>query len=416
MIYSFKQAAPTKFFAYELPRGAPGGESDPAHSNVVRHPMLTHAIWHPTGTFILTAHHDSSLVFWDPNDGRIVMARTLEDTNVDKPGSGRYNPAQQTANKIPYGRISWCANQDPDDTALLISGGMPEDHPTKGLTLIELGRTPNYTTSSWELLSQHFASPRRQRILPTPPGAAVVDFCPVPRSTPHFDGAHDPIAILCLLNSGEIISMSFPSGYPISPTNQLPLSLTYVHPFITSIQLDTVERSQWLGLTEKRDQGPKFVEGGAEASRPVKRFERRNVVQTAHADGTVRMWDAGHGDDIENDALIQVDVERAVGRHGGVAITAMSFSGASGEFAAGTRTGEVAVFRWGHNKNVGREPPDAGPNKKGGLTLLDGSKRKKDMIELNQITPNLLWQDHVVPCCEFFYHLLHGTHHMSTLL
>lgn len=368
VIYSFKQNAPQKFFEYEVPRGAPGGDSDPTHANVVRHPMLTHAIWHPTGTFVLTAHHDSSLVFWDPNDGRIVMARTLEDTNVDKPGAGRYNPAQQAAKKIPYGRISWCANQDPDDTALLISGGMPEDSPTKGLTLMELGRTPNYTTSSWDVLSKHLAEPKRQRILPTPPGAAVVDFCLIPRNTPHFAGAHDPIAVLCLLNSGEIVSMSFPSGFPISPTNQLPLSLTYIHPFVTSIQLETVERNQWLGLTEKRERGPNFVEGGAEATRPMKRFERRNVVQTAHADGTVRLWDAGHGDDIENDALIQVDVERALGKVGGVDITSMSFSGASGEFASGTKSGEVVVFRWGHNKTVGREPPKAGPNNKGGLT------------------------------------------------
>jgi hypothetical protein len=162
--------------------------------------------------------------------------------------------------------------------------------------------------------------------------------------------------------------MSFPSGYPISPTNQLPISVTFVHPFITAIQLSPVERSQWLGLTEKRNQGPKFVEGGAEAPRPLKRFESRNIVQTAHADGTVRLWDAGHGDEIENEALIQVDVERAVGRHGGLDITKMSFAGASGEFAAGTRTGEVAIFRWGHNKTAGREPPEPGPNNSGGLT------------------------------------------------
>jgi WD40 repeat protein len=368
VIYSFKQNAPQKFFEYELPRGAPGGDADPAHSNVVRHPMLTHALWHPTGTFVLTAYADSSLVFWDPVDGRIVMARTLEETNVNKPGPAAYNPAQEATKKDPYSRIAWCANQDPDDTALLISGGMASNSPTKGLTFLELGRTPNYTTSSWEVLSQHFGSPRRQRILPTPPNSAVVEFCLIPKADPHFSGAHDPLAILCLLSSGEIISMSFPSGYPISPTNQLPLSVTYVHPFITAIQLSPLERNQWLGLTEKRNHGPKFVEGGAEASRPLKRFESRNIVQTAHADGTVRLWDAGHGDEIENDALIQVDVERAVGRHGGLDITKMSFAGASGEFAAGTRTGEVAIFRWGHNKTAGREPPEPGPNKAGDLT------------------------------------------------
>ncbi|KIW00842.1 uncharacterized protein PV09_07602 [Verruconis gallopava] len=368
VIYSFKQNAPQKFFEYEIPRGAPGGDADPAHTTVVRHPLLTQAVWHPTGTFVLTAHVDSSLVFWDSNDGRVVMARSLEDTNVNVPVSNAYNPSQQHSRKVPYSKIAWCANQDPDDTALLVSGGTPEDVPAQGLTLLEFGRTPNYTTSSWEVLSQHLASPKRQRILPTPPGATVVDFCLIPRTDPHFAGAHDPIALICLLSSGEILSMSFPSGYPISPTNQLPLSVTYVHPFITSIQLSPVERSQWLGLVEKRSHGPKFVEGGAEAPRPMKRFEGRNIVQTAHADGTVRLWDAGHGDEIENDALIQVDVDRAVGRRGGLDITKMSFSGASGEFAAGTRTGEVAIFRWGHNRNFGREPPPPEGNNPGGLT------------------------------------------------
>ena len=46
----------------------------------------------------------------------------------------------------------------------------------------------------------------------------------------------------------------------------------------------------------------------------------------------------------------------------------MSLSAASGEFAAGTRTGEVAIFKWGHNRTAGREPPDGEPNQPGGLT------------------------------------------------
>ena len=75
VIYTFKQNAPQKFFEYEVPRGAPGGDQDPAHFEVIRHPMLTHALWHPTGTFIVTAHADTSFVFWDPADGRIIMAR-----------------------------------------------------------------------------------------------------------------------------------------------------------------------------------------------------------------------------------------------------------------------------------------------------------------------------------------------------
>ncbi|KAF2815464.1 uncharacterized protein BDZ99DRAFT_516184 [Mytilinidion resinicola] len=360
VIYSFKQNKVLKSFQYELPRGAPGGDSDPSSINMARKPALTQAIWHPTGTFILTGHEDSSLVFWDPKDGRVVMARTLSDTNVDKPGGGSTTHGVSPgtfAFKAPLFRIAWCANQDPDDTAILFSGGAPTTLPTKGLTLLELGRTPVYATSSWQVLSDHFESPKRQRILPTPANAEVVDFCLIPRSSPHFAGAHDPIAVLALLSSGEVITLSFPSGLPISPTNQLHPSMTFVHPFITHANLAPIERTRWLGMTERRAHGPPILRGGAEARHPLKRFESRNIVQTAHADGTIRLWDAGHGDEIENEALLQANVNLAVGRYDAVDVALVSLSGATGELAVGLKTGEVVMFRWGHNKNAGREPP-----------------------------------------------------------
>jgi syntaxin-binding protein 5 len=368
VIYSFKQNAAVKFFQYELPRGAPGGDADPGYMNVIRHPRLTHAVWHPTGTFILTGHEDGSLVFWDSKDGRVVMARTLTDTNIDKPTGARSGAMQQQGNmamKEPLFRIAWCPNQDPEDTAIIVSGGASSTSPAKGLTLFEMGRTPVYATSSWQIFSQYFESPKRQRMLPTPPNTEVIDFCLIPRSSPHFAGTHDPVAILALLASGEIVSMSFPSGYPISPTNQLHISLTFVHPFLTSINMAPIERGRWLGMIEKRTIGPLILQGGAPAPRPVKRFESRNIVITAHADGVVRLWDAGHGDDIENESVIQVDVGKAVGQPHGIEITKTSLSGVNGELAAGTASGEIAVFRWGHNKNAGREPSDGTANSRG---------------------------------------------------
>lgn len=86
-------------------------------------------------------------------------------------------------------------------------------------------------------------------------------------------------------------------------------------------------------------------------------FANRNVLQTAHADGIIRIWDAGHGDEIENRAALQVDVARAVGRSADVAIAQMSMSGATGELAVGLQTGEVVVFRWGRNQFFGRDLP-----------------------------------------------------------
>jgi syntaxin-binding protein 5 len=372
VIYSFKQNKAVKFFQYVLPKGAPGGDSDPASIFTERIPALTQALWHPTGTFILTGHEDSSIVIWDPKDGRIIQARTLQDTNVDKPGPGTLSAGAAPGTfsiKSPLFKIAWCANQDPDDTGILIAGGAPSTLATKSLTFFELGRTPVYGTSSWQVLSDHFENPKRQRILPCPPNTEVVDLCFIPRTSPHFAGSHDPVAIIALLASGELITLSFPSGMPITPTNQLHLSMTLVHPFVSHATLAPVERTRWLGMTEKRQSGPPFLIGGKEAHYPSKRFEHRNIVQTSHADGTVRLWDAGHADEIENDALLQLDVARAVGRQDNVDVARMSFSGAASEMSVGLRSGEVVVFRWGFNKHPGQEiPPE--PNAQGGLTSI----------------------------------------------
>ena len=360
-IYSIKQNKSLKFYSYEVPPGAPGGDGEPSMIRSLRRPKLTQAMWHPTGTFVMTGHEDSSLVFWDViKDGRMLAARTRTDTNVATPGasSGVANSTATFAVKEPILRIAWCANgQDPDDTGILIAGGASTQDPTKGLCFLELGRTPIYNTSSWEVLGAHFESPKRQRILPTPPGAEVVDFCMIPRSSPHFAGAHDPIAVIALLPSGELLTLSFPSGIPISPTNQLHPSLTFVHPLIKRVNVAQMERTRWLGMTETRQQGPPILKGGAEATHPLKRHETRNIAQTVHADGTIRLFDVGHGDEVENEKVLQVDVGRAVGHYDNLVITQTSLAGASGELAVGLRSGELAVFRWGRNRNAGRDPP-----------------------------------------------------------
>ncbi|KAL8948948.1 MAG: hypothetical protein Q9222_004900 [Ikaeria aurantiellina] len=358
VVYSFKTDKPTKVFQYEVPPGAPGGDSDPTASRISRYPRLTQAIWHPTGTFVLTGHEDSSLVVWDLKDGRRILARSIQDVNVDTPGSAigsRGHTPGTFALKCPLFRIAWCSKENPDDTGILIAGGTPSTSLEKGLTFIDLGQTPVYATSSWQILSQHFEKPKRQHTLPTPPNAEVVDFCLVPRRSPHYAGAHDPIAIIALLSSGEMVTLSFPSGHPINPTNQLHVSLSCVHPFINHIEIGYVDRIQWLGMVENRSKGPVILKGGAEAKHSTMKFANRNILQAAHADGTIRIWDVGHGDEIENTKMLHVDVSRAVGRSKDVDISKMSIAGATGELAVGLRMGEVAVFRWGQNKDHGRE-------------------------------------------------------------
>lgn len=364
VIYSFKQNQPTQFYEYEVPPGAPGGGHQAV--DTLRKPKLTHALWHPTGTFVLTAHDDASLVFWDTSkDGRLVMARTLYDFNVNQP-----MPHQADSKpKHPYSRIAWCCKQNPEDSGLLIAGGQALDAPPTGLAFVDLGVTPNYATSSWQVLSDYLKG-RQRATLETP--IEVANFFLVPRASPYFAGAQDPIAILALLSSGEIITMSFPSGYPIPPTNQLHPSLSFVHPFVTKVQISTMSRDRWLGMVENRPGGAPILKGGAEAPRSRRRFEGRTIIQVAHADSTVRIWDVGHGDEIENPMQIQVDVARAVNRFEDVNITAMSMGADSSEFAVGTSKGELVIYKWDSNKFYGQAANQDLPPNPGGLSDIKG--------------------------------------------
>ena len=376
VLFSFQSNAPTRFFQHELPAGAPGGDLEPSRGNAVRFPRLTQALWHPTGTFILTVHEDSTLVVWDPTpkDGRKILARTLQATHVDQPGaaSSLSGSSKGTfAIAEPLFRVAWCCKDNPDDTGILIAGGTPSNDPAKGLSFLDLGPTPVYATSSYQILENHFAKPKRQHLLPTPPNAEVVDFCLIPRKSPYHAGACDPIAVIALLASGEMVTLSFPSGHPITPTNQLHVSLSFVHPFVNRIDVGYVDRTQWLGMVEKRSQGPKILKGGAEARKSLMRYANRNIIQTAHADGTLRLWDAGHGDEVENNSVLQVDVARAVGRYHDIDIVTSSIAGATGELAIGLRTGEVIVCRWGKNKSFGREVPHAPAEAFGLETIVD---------------------------------------------
>ena len=365
VIYSFKQNLPIKYFQYEIPPGAPGGNADPVKMGQARRPHILEATWHPTGTFVAVTYDDSSLVFFDPKDGRVVMARNLTDIHVDRPATAAKNPNAFNV-RDPYMRMAWCCKENPDDTGLLIAGGIATNASEKGLTFLELGQTPVYATASWSVLANHLEG-KRNLTLPLPPGAEVVNFCLIPRTSPHYAGAQDPIAILVLLASGELITLSFPTGHPISPTNQLHPSVALVHPFVTKMFISAVERGRWLGMVENRQQGPLLVKGGAEGVKPMRRYEARNIVQVAHGDGTVRIWDAGHGDEIENGSTLQVDIARALDRYTDIEVSRISMACVTGELAVGTVTGEVVVYRWGGNPTYGREGQSV-QSRRGGVT------------------------------------------------
>jgi syntaxin-binding protein 5 len=123
-------------------------------------------------------------------------------------------------------------------------------------------------------------------------------------------------------------------------------------------------------MTENRQQGPQLLRGGVEAVKTMKRYEARNIIQMAHGDGTVRIWDAGHEDEIENSSTLQVDVARALGRFNDVDITNMSMAGNTGEFSVGTTSGEVVIYKWDSNKLYGRDDVQPIETRGGGISII----------------------------------------------
>ena len=76
----------------------------------------------------------------------------------------------------PYTHLAWCSKENPDDTGLLVAGGSPTTNPVNGLTFIDFGPTPIYQTATWDQLANHFRSPKRVHVLPTPPNAQVLEY------------------------------------------------------------------------------------------------------------------------------------------------------------------------------------------------------------------------------------------------
>ena len=368
VVYSFKQNAVLHFLEFSIPPGAPGADTELAAIRTLRRPRIVSAIWHPTATFVCTTHEDGVMAIWNAKDGSLVQARTLDEANVHLPGNlpgalTTGGAVEGLSIRQPVFRIAWCSTSNPDDTSLLIAGGNPMTMPSKGLTHIDLGPTPNMLTSSLQAVAEHFSSPRRQRILPMPTEHDVVDFCVIPKSSPHYGGAHDPVAVIALLASGELVTLKFPNGQPLSPANLLHPSLVLAHPFATRVDVAAVNRQKWLGMV--RPQPPQeIILGGVQRTKPLRRYECRTIVQSSHADGTVRIWDVGHGDEVENDVVLELDVAHVLQRGGradcsGLEIGCVSLAGISAETAVGMETGEVIVFRWAKNSFFGSTAEDA---------------------------------------------------------
>lgn len=333
---------------YEVPAGAPGGDTDPMVIGQYRYPPLLKALWHPNGHHILTAHFDGSIVFWDATEGHLLHARTLIDTDVNiprktnTPTSGEYSIISD---------ISWNCTQNPEDISILVAGGHRFEGAVPGLTMLDFGVTPSIAMTSYQAMGDFYRNPKRQRIFPIPDNTEVVDFIMIPRDNPYYAGCYNPHAVIAFLNTGEFTSITYPDGLPVTTIGSFPSAFSWIQPYVTTITATPVPRIQLLGMLGAVAPIEPFFIGGAPARRHLRKFDLRNALCNGHLDGTIRIWDASHGE-LETAKVFEISVSETLRRHTNLAIKKISFSGALTSIASVLENGDVIVYKFGNGKKL----------------------------------------------------------------
>lgn len=335
---------------YDLPPGAPGGDTDSTMQRQARSPPFLQAVWHPHGHHVLTAHADGSLVFWDATEGTLLQARTVMESNVNMPSSLKNSPSTTTP-RSQIIKVCWNSASNPEDTSIIVAGGDVEMGIARGLTMLDFGPTPEYSLTSYQIMGNHYASPRRHKIYPLPEDASLTDFIMLPRVSPYYAGCSDPSHMVVLLQSSELATIDYRTGNIVTDPAMLPPALSWINPYVTSLNVTTVPRIQWVGMMTATPEKRSIFMGGAPARRHLRTFATRTALTTGHSNGTVKMWDASHGE-LEDARVIEISMQGALDRQTQLAVRHISFAALVGELSIATDF-EIVLFDFKKNRNYG---------------------------------------------------------------
>ncbi|KAH3902543.1 uncharacterized protein SCDLUD_000122 [Saccharomycodes ludwigii] len=352
VIYSLLEEKVKQHFIYQLPAYAPGGDGQML--STPRYPKIKQSLFHPNGLHVLTVHEDNSLCFWDANSGKLLLARSLYDVDVNVPAPNTADIGGVGLAHSPIKQVSWICKKNPEYTSLLIAGGDVNGSSSSNgsgchsLTMLDLGGTPLYSMTTYDKMKDYYSNPKDQRIFPIPNSSSIVNFICLSRASPFFAGNHDPGVILVLLEDGEIESMLYPTGSIIYKASILPQSISWVRPFATIMTGCCVPNKAWLGMMSSIYNKDSILKGGDPAKKDLRVHELRSALATGHVNGSVRIWDASYGE-LDESSVFDVNISQVLNR-ADVNVTNISFAPETCELAIGCKGGDVVLYKFDENK------------------------------------------------------------------
>lgn len=344
ILYSLTEERIKQDFVYELLPGAPGGNFSPKDINSVRYPSVKKAIFHPNGLNLLTLHSDGSLVFWDTNNGTLILARTLFDTDIDKPS--RLMTQSQNMNDI-----EWICEKNPENTSLLIS----DNH---DLIKMDFDTTPKYSLTSYEKMAEFYSNLKNLKIFPinNDNQDRITKVLSLPITSPFFNNNHNPNLILILLSDGSLTFLKYPIGKLISKSSILPTSVSWLNSKVTFMSSLLMPQKSWNEIIEDYNQNntkgdfySQFLLKGGYLNKRNSRINNSKFVSlivTGHYDGSIKIYDT------LNFSVIDIDTSVAFNETSQpVLITKLSISPNIMALIASNYNGETIVYKFGVNKN-----------------------------------------------------------------
>ncbi|CAO1622319.1 unnamed protein product [Sympodiomycopsis kandeliae] len=244
VLLDIKQRSVIASFQLRLLPGAPGaGGIAPAAIWTERGSPATCVAWRPDGQAFAIGHEDGLISFWNPiDDSKPVLVRSLVELDLDRP---TVDDLPNRPPREPVFKMAWAGfpgkgwldtisgekktDQEPGEeteagtTILSVLGGAVAGQDPPGVALLNFPQyvapvsvtsgsfwsgpsqepSPDVLHKTRQSLRSSLSTTRESRLLSN---GDVQDFVLLPRSSPHYGMAWDPVAIIMLVDK--------PSGLP----------------------------------------------------------------------------------------------------------------------------------------------------------------------------------------------------------